>query len=89
MAKLIDALRLTKSTHSREGALDKRTFILHSTTKHLKNPVIALLRRHFFNVLKLAGDKLAFLSPAIFIIEGRKSIRLEQAEFPARDRRVA
>ena len=50
MTKLIDALWLTKSTHSTKGALGKRTFILHWTMKHLKKLIIALLLRCYFKV---------------------------------------
>ena len=50
MSKLIDALQLTQCTHSIKGVLEKRTVILHSTTKHLKRLIIALLWRCYFNV---------------------------------------
>ena len=50
MVKLINALWITKSTHSTKGALEKTTFILHLTMKHLKKPIITLLYRCYFNI---------------------------------------
>ena len=44
MAKLTDTLQLTKSIHSTKCVLEKRTFILHSATKHFKKSITALLR---------------------------------------------